>query len=179
MVAEPPGTLLWRQQLLEGRREKDEAFRGPGSPLPRHERASFRGLRYFDPDPRFRFEVPLVEEATQQIVVPRTGGDEVTYERAGIFRLETPEGPATFAAYRTDEAEPDELFLPFRDATSGKETYGGGRYLEAHMLADGRWLLDFNAAYHPFCVYNEEFTCPIPPRENWTQLAIRAGERLP
>ena len=73
----------------------------------------------------------------------------------------------------------DELFLPFADATSGKETYPSGRYLEVHELPDGRVVADFNYAYNPYCAYNEQWTCPIPPAENRLPVAIRAGERSP
>lgn len=169
----------WEQEILAMRREKDAYFRSGDSPVGRHERASFPGLAYFPPDPRYRFEAALVEESLQRITIPRTGGDEVEYERVGTFDVRGPEGEATFAAFRTDSTDAGELFIPFKDATSGRKTYGGGRYLEAHALANGQWLLDFNAAYHPFCVYNEEFTCPLPPRENWAKIPIRAGERLP
>ena len=70
-------------------------------------------------------------------------------------------------------------FLPFRDATSGPETYGAGRYLDAEITSDGRVLLDFNRAYFPYCAYGEGWTCPLPPAENWLRAAVRAGERFP
>ena len=72
----------------------------------------------------------------------------------------------------------DELFVPFRDATSGKETYGAGRYLEVESPGpDGRVRVDFNAAYNPYCAYNPDWSCPIPPGENWLSVPIRAGEK--
>jgi len=71
----------------------------------------------------------------------------------------------------------DELFIPFRDATSGKDTYGAGRYVEAEPLGKGRYLLDFNRAYNPYCAYNDDWRCPLPPAENWLTVAIRAGEK--
>jgi uncharacterized protein (DUF1684 family) len=74
--------------------------------------------------------------------------------------------------------EMHELFLPFRDATSGRETYGAGRYLEVDPPdADGRVVVDFNLAYNPYCAYNPDWSCPIPPGENWLDVPIRAGER--
>jgi uncharacterized protein (DUF1684 family) len=80
------------------------------------------------------------------------------------------------------------LFLPFRDATSGKETYGGGRYLfDTAKNTDGRCLeittgspdvtIDFNYAYNPSCAYDARWACPLAPRENWLPVAVRAGER--
>jgi uncharacterized protein (DUF1684 family) len=65
----------------------------------------------------------------------------------------------------------------FRDALSGKETYGAGRYLDVPPPHDGHVVVDFNYAYNPSCVYNPKYSCPLPPRENWLQAPIRAGEK--
>ena len=74
----------------------------------------------------------------------------------------------------------EELFLPFRDATSERETYGAGRYLDVEPPAgDGLVLVDLNYAYNPNCAYNPDWSCPIPPGENWLGVPIRAGERAP
>ena len=76
------------------------------------------------------------------------------------------------------------IFIPFRDATSGNETYGGGRYLwDSAKGADlgsagDELVLDFNYAYHPSCVYDARWSCPLAPQENWLSIAIEAGERL-
>jgi uncharacterized protein (DUF1684 family) len=69
------------------------------------------------------------------------------------------------------------LFLPMRDATSGDETYGAGRYLEPDLQGGDRVLVDFNRLYNPYCAYNDQWSCPLPPRENWLRLPVRAGER--
>ena len=71
----------------------------------------------------------------------------------------------------------DSLFLPFRDALSGKETYGAGRYLDVAPPHSGHVVVDFNYAYNPSCAYDPQFSCPLPPRENWLQVPIRAGEK--
>ena len=68
-------------------------------------------------------------------------------------------------------------FLPFADGTSGRETYGAGRYLDVHMLPDGKVLVDFNYAYNPYCAYNDSWTCPITPAENRVKASVRAGEK--
>lgn len=170
----------WRGQLERHRHEKDRFLKAhPRSPIPREKRDAFEGLSYYEPDPAYRFTVPLDEaDAGEQVQVPRTGGDEVTYERAGTLTLELPDGEITLSAYRTENHGEDELFVPFKDATSGEETYGAGRYLEVERLDDGRWLVDFNEAYHPFCAFDEGYTCPLPPPENRVKVPIRAGERL-
>jgi hypothetical protein len=72
----------------------------------------------------------------------------------------------------------DRLFVPFGDLTNGQETYQGGRFLDLERTATGLYDLDFNRAYHPFCLYNHDWECPVPPRENRLAIAIRAGERL-
>ncbi len=69
------------------------------------------------------------------------------------------------------------LFIPFRDATSGKETYGAGRYLEVEVNPSGRYVLDFNLAYNPYCAYSDLYICPLPPGENWLRVEIRGGEK--
>lgn len=163
----------WLEDLLQRRREKDEAFKhDPGSPIPAYERRSFKGLRYYPPDPRYRFEVDLVEEPRKALDIQRSAGDAVRYVRVGHFPLDLPGGAVKLALYES-EGHP---FLPFRDATSGKETYGAGRYLDPPQGHDGRYLIDFNEAYNPFCAYNESYSCPFPPPENWLQVSVRAGE---
>jgi hypothetical protein len=68
--------------------------------------------------------------------------------------------------------------VPFGDLTNGTETYKGGRYLDLDRTPTGLYDLDFNRAYHPFCVYDPSYVCPVPPRENRMTVAIKAGERL-
>ena len=70
----------------------------------------------------------------------------------------------------------DGYFLPFRDSTSGKTTYGAGRYIDLEPNPDGSVTIDFNMAYNPYCAYNDSYSCPLPPVENWLQIPIEAGE---
>ena len=66
----------------------------------------------------------------------------------------------------------------FRDQTNSKTTHGAGRFLYAKLPKDGKLLLDFNRAFNPPCAFSPSLpACPLPPRENWLQLAIEAGER--
>jgi len=83
---------------------------------------------------------------------------------------------AKLAVYQM-EGDHEGYFIPFRDETSSKETYGGGRYLEPEATANGELIVDFNLAYNPYCAYSPHFSCPIPPIENWLKVPIRAGER--
>ena len=82
------------------------------------------------------------------------------------------------SAYTFDATPDDELFIAFQDATSGRETYGAGRYLDLEPDEDGTYALDFNLAYHPSCVYSPNFSCPLTPAENRLPVRIEAGERL-
>lgn len=162
----------WQRELEAMRTSKDNSFRSdPGSPI----RGPFTGLRYFDPDIRYRVEAKLHEEPPRRLLLDRSGGDAVEYKRLGTFEFKLPTGPAKLALY---EDPLGNLFLPFRDATSGKETYGAGRYLEPETHDGEGFELDFNRAYHPFCAYNEAYSCPMVPFENQLRISVLAGERL-
>lgn len=160
--------------LAAFRHRKDELFRvSADSPLTPDQRERFAGLRYYAEDPSLRFEVTLERDTGGAEEIETSDGQRRVMPRAGVVRFPVGGRDVVLAAYEQDGA----LFIPFRDATSGDETYGAGRYVEAHPLGDGRYLLDLNLAYNPYCAYNENWSCPLPPRENWLGLPIRAGER--
>ena len=136
----------------------------------------FVGLDYYPADPAYRYALTLQPAETQEELTFQTStGDEQLYHRIGTIAFEVEGEPAQLAIYRS----PDHggLFLPFRDATSGNETYGAGRYLEPHELGGGELLVDFNLSYNPFCAYSDAYSCPLPPFENHLKIAIRAGEK--
>jgi uncharacterized protein (DUF1684 family) len=167
-------------ELDDFRADKDEFFRDhPQSPLRMDQREAFEGLRYFPANPALVIRAPLETEGVERderIVMATTTGGEQEYRRAGVVRFEVEGEPAQVTLFSSPGQ--DELFLPFRDATSGKESYGAGRYLEVEGPAlDGTVQVDFNYAYNPYCAYNPDWSCPIPPGENWLALPIRAGER--
>jgi uncharacterized protein len=159
---------------------RDELFRGhPQSPLLQSDRPTFSGLPYYDYDPRFakRGKVrPLPEERYD--VGTSTGG-VIPFVRFGAVELDV----GSLEIFWLD-AYSGGVFLPFRDATAGKTTYGGGRYLldtakSADLGAVGDELvLDFNFAYHPSCRYDPKWVCPLAPLGNRLQVAIEAGERM-
>jgi uncharacterized protein (DUF1684 family) len=162
------------------RRAKDELFAThPDSPLPAHERETFRGLGYWPYDPGLRCVVPVETLDAAGAAATSLGGETFSLQRFGQVRL--PVG--TLEAYWI-EAYGGGVFVPFRDATSGSETYGAGRYLldtvkGADLGGDAAGLvLDFNYAYHPSCAYDARWSCPLAPRANWLGAPIRAGERL-
>ena len=113
--------------------------------------------------------------------IPTTDGRLRPAERAGEFRFALMGSPQRLTAYRIANARGETaegLFVPFLDATTGTETYGAGRYLDLEPDDDGTWTLDFNFAYHPSCVYDPRFSCPLTPSENRLGLRVAAGERL-
>jgi hypothetical protein len=141
---------------------------------PIRERARFDGLRYFPPNPQLQLQL-LVEPADgSTLEIATSDGSTRRFRRCGGVRFEIDGEQAELVLLsRQDEHG---FFVPFRDATSGKESCGAGRYLDVEPGRDGRVQLDFNLAYNPDCAYNEAFSCPLPPPENWLRVPVRAGE---
>ena len=171
------------RSVLAARRAKDEFFaRSHQSPLPHGRRHDFAGLVYFPPDAAYRLPglrlEPLDSGGTAPFHIDTSDDRPRTANRLGELRFTLAGRELTLTAYRVGEADSDALFVPFRDATSGVETYGAGRYLDIEPEADGTYTLDFNEAYHPYCVYSDSYSCPLPPSENHLSVRIEAGERL-
>ena len=165
------------------REDKDEYFRSAvGSPLPLAERADFGGLPYFPVDEALRFEGLTLEPYTgsepTSFEIPTSDGKLRPAERAGILRFEVQAGPCSLTAYTFAGSASGSVFVPFLDGTTGTEAYGAGRYLDLDPEEDGTYVLDFNLAYHPSCVYDVKFSCPLTPAENRLAVRIEAGERL-
>jgi len=169
----------WARALSRFRAEKDDFFRtSHGSPIPRAEAAEFRGLNYFDPDPTLRFEAKLHRYANpESVMVATSKGSRQLFNRVGYFDLTIAVNPASIHAYQSAERDDPNLFIPFRDTTSGKESYGAARYLDLPVEHDDEYVVDFNYAYNPYCAYSEDYVCPLPPQENWLKVPIRAGEK--
>ncbi len=167
---------IYRTHLEAERAEKDSFFRrSPYSPLEQEDRLTFTGLNYYPPDPAYRFILPLQAAEPEPLTFQTSTGDERVYNRIGTVEFEVEGQPASLALYQAEED--DGLFLPFRDATSARETYGAGRYLEPAEVEQGQILVDFNLAYNPYCAYSPNYSCPLPPFENWLKIPIRAGEK--
>jgi len=170
--------VTWARALSRFRAEKDEFFRtSHSSPL----HGSAEGphpLSYFDPDPSFRTEAKLHRYADpESVMVATSSGSRQLFSRVGYFDLTLGGTQVRVHAYQSAEHDDPSLFLPFRDATSGKESYGAARYVDLKVEHDDEYAVDFNYAYNPYCAYSEDYTCPLPPQENWLSVAIRAGER--
>jgi uncharacterized protein (DUF1684 family) len=180
---ERPGPM----RAVAYRSARDRLFGShPSSAIPEAERRDFGGLAYFRHDSaldlRARFEP---DPEASALDVPRSGdGVQIPFERIGWVRFTVDGTPCRLSVFWLKEYAGG-IFIPFRDTTSGRETYGGGRYLwdsakGADLGVDGDQLvLDFNFAYHPSCVYDPIWSCPLAPQENWLPVPINAGERLP
>lgn len=171
----------WREQVESYRREKDEFFaEHPQSPVAPDDRDDFTGLDYFDPDPEYRVAATVeVHDRPESVEMDVSAGRPQRYLRVATLRFDVDGEEYELAGYQ-QEGE-DGLFVPFRDKTTGQQTYEDGRYMEfepeGELEDGGEVILDFNLAYSPFCAYSETFACPLPPEENWLETEIRAGEK--
>ena len=176
-MPETSPTSSYKESILAIRKTKDKALK-ESKESPIEDKAHFKGLPYFDVDSSYQVVATLDLLTTgQSINVQMTGGETEKYEAYANATFELKGQKCALKIFKTPEGM---LFIPFKDLTSGKETYGGGRYLDADpsSVKEHQITLDFNTAYHPYCAYNEGFTCPIPPAENLIPVAIMAGEKL-
>lgn len=172
-----PGQREHAASVREWHAARDALFRGPDSPLTSEQRAAFRNLEYFSPDPGWRYEASLERPAVADTVEFLTSKNTVeSYVRFGRFRFARDGRDFVLTVYASTDAQPS-LFLPFSDATSGRETYGAGRYVDPEPLPDGGFRVDFNRAYNPYCAYNANWVCPLSPPENHLDLRVTAGEK--
>jgi uncharacterized protein (DUF1684 family) len=145
------------------------------SPLTEEQKRFFKGLTYYPLNPALRMTVKVEEfEVKEEISMHTSKGRNQSYTRFGRFSFDVNGKKAELTIYEVD----DEYFLPFTDASAGVETYKGGRYLEPIRKEGGKFLVDFNYSYNPYCAYNNRWSCPLPPVENCIQVPIQAGEMI-
>jgi uncharacterized protein (DUF1684 family) len=188
--------VLWQKA-------REALYRGhPSSPVPAELRPEFRSL-HFAYDPGLRFELKLVLDAAAAVepavrprrlpplsrfgavALPASTGEAPESDRIGWLDVPLPGGIRRLAVFWLREYSGG-IFVPFRDATNGTETYGGGRYLldtakGADLGGDpgcGTIVIDFNFAYQPSCAFDPRWSCPLAPPENRLDVGIRAGERI-
>jgi len=161
----------------------------PQSPVPAADRDGFRSL-HFDYDPALRFEAaiepaPPALPGAFALQLPNSGEDTLSFSRVGTVTLPFPDRARSLSVFWM-AGYAGGLFVPFRDATNGRETYGAGRYLldaaKSHDLGGdptaGTIVLDANFATQPSCAFDPRWACPLAPPENRLDLEVRAGERL-
>lgn len=169
---------------LEQLRHDIDAFmqHHPQSPLEEEDRAGFSGLNYYELNDALILEVAVERfDADEPLITMQTStGDTQQYRRWGQFSFEVDGQPGQLTIYSDRHGR--DFFMPFKDATNGRETYGAGRYMDSHrpgmhQIGPDRFEIDFNYAYNPYCAYSIAYSCPLPPRENWLKVPIRAGEK--
>jgi len=180
----PPVESRSRESVvLAERAAKDRMFRSDDkSPLTPAQKATFSGLPYYPFNAAYRVPASLTPDpAAGNLIIelPTSAQEMRRMRRVGTLTFTIAGTSLTLTAFAdADTRSIDQLFVPFGDATSGTETYGGGRYLELPRTPTGLYDLDFNLAYHPYCVFNPSYVCPVPPRENRLAVPIPAGEKL-
>ena len=163
----------YTEQLAAWRAVRDDFFANHyATPLSDEVISTFEGIRYFPADPSLVFSVPLESSDVEVAIVSSTGSTS-DYPGAGRVVIPFASGAVELVVLSGEE---EDLFIPFRDATSGEETYSGGRYLAVEAGTDGSVVVDFNKATNPYCAYDPDFSCPLPPRSNWLDFAVEAGE---
>jgi len=180
---QPMDDSSYDRDVLASRAAKDAMFKSsPDSPLVPADRATFTGLLYFPVNSLYRMPSRLDEDRSNTTVIElsTSSTEKRRMQRVGSLRFTFNGKPLSLTAFADEGTRTiTRLFVPFGDLTSGETTYGGGRYLDLDRTPTGLYDLDFNRAYHPYCVYNIDYVCPVPPRENRLEIAILSGEKLP
>jgi len=149
------------------------------SPLNEEQRRSFQLLTFYDINPLYRVKARLIPIENKKVrEVPLTDGSKEKYIEHSYAEFEL--GGQTnklLLLQSVKETDMRNFFLAFADETSGKETYGGGRFLNVRQDGKNSITIDFNLAYNPYCAYNPDYACPLPPKENLMTIAIEAGEK--
>ncbi|WP_114751662.1 DUF1684 domain-containing protein [Pleomorphovibrio marinus] len=149
------------------------------SPLTQEQKQSLEALDFYDVDPTYKVKARMEPvEDRKMMEIPLTDGSVEKYVRHSfaIFELKGKD-VKLLLLQAADETDRRNFFLAFADDTSGEETYGGGRYLNLRQDGQRSITIDFNLAYNPYCAYNPDFACPLPPKENLLEIPILAGEK--
>lgn len=182
-----PDSLVHRQGVIAFQQTINTEFRNPEeSPLMPAEREAFKTLPFYPTRYAYCVVANLVRDSTSTPFAMETStARRPLYRKYGELRFVLNGKSLKLAVYQNQEllkrpGLEDYLFVPFTDLTNGHETYGGGRYLDLLVPAPeaSEIVLDFNAAYSPFCAYNHKYSCPKPPADNRLTVPVLAGEQL-
>lgn len=173
----------YKQKIIKQRKETNKEFLSDASPLEDEDKKNFVGLNYYPVNPEFSFWATYnLYETPDTFVMPTTTERTILMMKEGYLNFMVKEAPCTLQVFYDVEKFLQEgeknYFIPFSDETSGFDTYGGGRYLEVDSLKENntKMWIDFNTVYNPYCAYNHNFSCPLPPKENHLNVKIEAGE---
>jgi uncharacterized protein len=169
----------WQRELEKERAMKDDFMAGhPESPFVQG-RVPFHNLQYYPPAPAYRVDAHLERAAAPQEAYLRTNRDNQAVMRyLGDLVFELEHRPLRLRVYHAGEGVGTSVFVPFRDRTSGRESYGPGRYLTLELNEADDYELDFNRAFNPYCAYTDDYEVSLPPAENDLPVAVRAGEKV-
>ncbi len=180
----PSNLTLRYRRVMEWRKKRDEFFRThERSPLTSEQKKLFEGLKYYPFTPKYIFFGQIeryhfyIHDPRYYVILSTNKGTHKRYIRYGKFHFKLDDKEYAIEIYKSILS--DFLLIPFKDETNGEETYEGGRYIDAEILANYKMVLDFNMAYHPPCAYNSRFVCALPPRENMLEISVPAGEKNP
>lgn len=163
-------------RIMEMRLKKEQYFR-TASDSPFKDKNKIRDLKYFTPDKNYRVTAKLeVNKDPETMEMGTSKGTQEIYYKYGYANFTLDDKKLKLLVLKKSLSD-KMLFIAFRDQTSGKETYGAGRYMDIAQTKPNEITLDFNQAYSPYCAYNEAFVCPMPPLENQLAVAIKAGEK--
>jgi uncharacterized protein len=176
-----PDESTYLQEIEAHRARIEKTFRESDDPIPPQKRSILLPLRYYQADPKYAVPAELrLFESRETVEVPTSTGTVRRMEVVGTLNF-TLDGQqlSLGALVPAGTGQVQELFVPFADLTTGKETYKAGRYLDIPPTATGLYTIDFNRAYNPTCAYNDSYECPYPPPSNRLKVAIHAGEKSP
>jgi uncharacterized protein len=160
---------------------ESDYLKSDDSPFDKELQAGFSGFSYFAGASTFCVAASFEPSADSKVfAMPSFNGKTLPFRKYGVFHFELGGTQRSLSAYQRMDLPNDQrqwVLVPFRDMTTGHETYGGGRYLQVDLPLPARLTLDFNRAFNPLCAYKAVYTCPIPPAENWLKMRIAAGEK--
>lgn len=164
--------------VIGAQRKEKESFFRDSEESPIADKKAFVGLDYFLPNQDYRVlaKLTLYEGADKELKIPYTDGTDATYQRFAYADFTIKDVPQRLLLLKNEGV----ISVLFRDATSGKTTYGGGRYIDipAEKVRENMLIIDFNEAYNPYCAYAPDYACPLPPAENKLTAALEAGEKF-
>ncbi|MGB0887597.1 MAG: DUF1684 domain-containing protein [Vicingaceae bacterium] len=177
-------TKEYLKELKEYRLEMDKEFGDTAtSILPNKMAMQFEHLNYYKPNPEFNITAQFKKEIGKEFTMTTSSGKKKAFRQYGVLSFKIGYKSFKLPIYQNlklmkTEKYKDYIFIPFTDLTNGAETYGGGRYIEASKPEGDTYQLDFNYAFNPYCHYTEGYNCPIPPKENFLDIRIEAGEKV-
>jgi len=171
-------------ELIQHRNDKNIEYKDTiKSPFKTDQIESFDSLNYFSPNEKWKVQAIFTKEIGGPFDMATSAGKKKRFRQYGKLRFIIDGAVYELSIYQniqlmTNPLYKDYIFIPFTDLTNGEETYGGGRYIETKTPTSGVFELDFNYCFNPYCHYTDGYNCPIPPKENFLNLKIEAGEKV-